>query len=80
MKTARPHWGDPGSRVKRVTNATVFSSGARRKVVVTVYPDGTIGLRLLRSRREEYVSADHIYRQAVIERVAFERAQKRRKK
>ncbi len=76
----RPKWGDPGSKVARVTRSTVFSAGKRRPVIVTVYPDGIIGLRLSRTRREEYVDAASTYRSAVISRVAFERAAKRKAK
>ncbi len=43
-------------------------------------PDGIIGLRLSRTRREEYVDAASTYRSAVISRVAFERAAKRKAK
>lgn len=66
--------------VRRRTAASVFSSGSRRPVVVTIYPDGVIGLRLHKTRREETMLADVIYRQAVVERVAYERRQKRKAK
>jgi len=64
--------------VRRRTAATVFASGQRRPVIVTVYPDGLIGLRLHRQRREEVLCADVAYKQAVSERVAYERARKRK--
>lgn len=66
--------------VRRRTAASVFSSGSRRPVIVTIYPDGLIGLRLHKQRREEVVPADVVYREAVVARVAFERAQKRKAK
>lgn len=73
----RKTWGDPGSKVTRATSASIFSSGKRRTVVVTVYPEGIIGLRLMRHRKEEYVDAASMYRQAVLIRTAQERAKKR---
>jgi len=76
----RKSWGSSGSRVVRKTSASVFSAGKRRPVVVAVYPDGIIGLRLLRSRREEFVDAASVYREAVFARVAAERAAKRKAK
>jgi len=74
----RKTWGDPGSKVTRATSASIFSSGKRRTVVVTVYPEGIIGLRLVRHRTEEFVDAATIYRQAVMARVSAERAAKRK--
>ena len=78
--TIRKTWGDPGSKVRRATSAAVFSAGKRRPVIVTIYPDGIIGLRLARSRREEFVDAASEYRRAVLLRVAAERAAKRKGK
>jgi hypothetical protein len=79
-KAPRKKWGDPGSKVTRATGASLFSAGKRRTVVVTVYPDGIIGLRLIRHRKEEYVNAADIYRQATMARVSAERAAKRKAK
>lgn len=78
-KRKRPSWGEPGSRVSRRTTATVYSRGARA-VIVTIYPDGVIGLRLSKHRREEYVGASDQYRQAVTMRVRLERDAKRKAK
>jgi hypothetical protein len=78
-KRKRVKWGDPGSKVVRRTSAVVFSAGARR-VIVAVYPDGVIGLRLSKLRREEFINADDAYRNAVMLRKANERAAKRKKK
>jgi len=75
----RPSWGDPGSKVTRLTRATVYSAG-QRAVIVTVYPDGVIGLRLSKLRREEFINADDAYRNAVMQRTANERIAKRKKK
>lgn len=79
-KRNRPKWGEPGSRVIRRTASTVFSQGARREVIVTVYPNGLIGLRLHKTRKEEIVCADMVYRDAVIDRVAYEKRKKKGKK
>jgi hypothetical protein len=75
---ARPKWGEPGSKVKRKTTSRVFSAGKYRPVIVTVYPDGVIGLRLHKHKREEYLTADSMYRAAVVARVSAERAAKRK--
>lgn len=79
VKRKRPSWGEPGSRVTRRTGAIVFSRGSRN-VIVSIYPDGVIGLRLSKHRREEYVSASDTYRQAVANRVRNEREAKRKAK
>lgn len=78
-KPRRPRWGEPGSRVTRRTSAVVFSRGSR-PVIVTVYPDGIIGLRLSKHRTEEFAHAADIYRGAVTARVRAEREAKRKKK
>lgn len=77
VKARRPRWGEPGSRVTRRTTATVYSRGSR-PVIVTIYPDGIIGLRLSKHRREEYAGAADLYRQAVTTRVRIEREAKRK--
>lgn len=77
VKRRRPSWGDPGSHVTRRTSATVYSRGSRN-VIVTIYPDGVIGLRLSKHRREEFVAASDLYRQAVTSRVRAEREAKRK--
>jgi hypothetical protein len=79
VKRRRPSWGEPGSHVTRRTTATVYSRGSR-PVIVTIYPDGIIGLRLSKHRREEYASASDLYRQAVTSRVRAERDAKRKSK
>ena len=75
--STRPLWGEPGSKVVRKTAATVFSRGMRR-VIVTVYPDGVIGLRLAKERKEEFINAADAYRQACLTRKALERAAKKK--
>jgi hypothetical protein len=77
-KPDRKKWGEPGSRVKRVVRCGVWSKGKTRPVVVSIYPDGVLGLRLLGTKREEFTFADDIYRNAVTTRVAFERAAKKK--
>ena len=79
-KAKRRKWGDPGSRVVRRTTVAVFSMGKRRPVIVAVYPDGRIGLRLTKQQREEFVFADDTYREAVIRRKANERATRKKGK
>ena len=76
----RKKWGDPGSKVARKTAARVFSQGAARPVIVALYPDGVIGLRLSKHRREEYVNAADIYRQAALTRMSLARMAKRKAK
>lgn len=67
----------PRRIVKRVSNATVHSAGKRRPVVVSLYPDGTLGLRLYRARRTVYVDPATVYREAVAYEAAVARAKKR---
>ena len=76
-KKHRPKWGEPGSKVARKTDAHVFSRGTRN-VIVTVYPDGQIGLRLSKHRTEEFINAADAYRMAVSARKAAERAAKKK--
>jgi hypothetical protein len=54
----------------------VRDGGRLRRLVVTVYPNGTIGLRPERTRREEVVSAGGIWQRAVRDRVVAERQAK----
>jgi hypothetical protein len=74
----RRKWPEPGSRVKRVTQASLFSGCKRRKVVVSIYPDGTVGYRLLGERREYFRSAVGDYAEAAAETKARERAARKR--
>jgi hypothetical protein len=80
-KPVRLKWGAPGSRVTRKTDGPgVFSAGKRRPVVVSVYPDGTLGLRLLRHKREYFVSAETVYKETVLYTIAAERAKRKGKR
>ena len=65
-------------QVKRRTNATIRDDGKSRRLVVTLYPGGVIGLRPEKTRREELISVEAAWSQAVKMRVARERAEKRR--
>lgn len=51
--------------------------GKLRRVVVTLYPAGYIGLRLERTRREETLPITAAFDAAVKMRVAYERAQRK---
>lgn len=62
--------------VKRVTDTTVRDRGKVRRLVITVYPSGFIGLRPEATRKEELLSFDAAYSIAVKQRVARERAEK----
>lgn len=76
LVTTRPKWGQPGSKVTRKTTTMVRDRGLR-KVIVTIYPEGIIGLRAERTRKEEIVDAAWLWGYAVKQRVANERAAKR---
>jgi len=74
----RKKWGDPGSKVtRRVEGNKVWSSGKYRDVLVTIYPHGLVGYRLLGQRREYFRGAAEDYREAVRLTVAAERAAKK---
>lgn len=52
----------------------------QRPIVVTLYPGGTIGLRLLKTRHEEILTVEAAYSLAVKQRIARERAEKKARK
>ena len=62
--------------VRRTTDSTVRDCGKVRALVVTLYPNGTIGLRPQKTRREEIVTLDSVYSLAVKQRVAKERTER----
>ena len=64
--------------IKRRTDATVRDGGKARRIVVTLYPGNTIGLRQEKTRREELISIEAAYSLAVKMRVAKEQAEKRK--
>jgi hypothetical protein len=76
---SRVAWGKPGSKVTRRTTALVRDRGLR-KVVITVYPEGMIGLRAERTRKEEMVDAAWLWQYAVKARVTAEKLAKRAKR
>jgi hypothetical protein len=63
--------------VKRRTNSTVRDEGKVRRLVITLYPGGVIGLRPEKTRREELLSVEAACATAVKIRVAQERTQKK---
>jgi hypothetical protein len=65
--------------ITRRSEERVREAGKSRRIVVTLYPNGLIGLRPERTRREETVPIDVIYLKAVKARVLAERAAKRRR-
>jgi hypothetical protein len=74
----RKKWGDPGSRVKRVTQAMLRSGRKSRRVVVSIYPTGIAGYRLLGERREYYRNAAADYADAAARTQRAEREAKRK--
>jgi hypothetical protein len=77
-KKPRKKWGDPGSKVTRRVSNKVWSGGKYRAVLVTTYPNGLIGYRLLGLRREYFRNAADDYRDAVRTTIATEKAAKKR--
>ena len=66
--------------VTRRSEETVREAGRLRRIVVTLYPNGTIGLRPEKTRREEILPIEAIYIIAVKARVASERAGRGKKR
>ena len=62
--------------VTRRTDNEIRDGAKRRRLVVTIYPGGVIGLRPEKTRREELLSVESAYSLAVKQRVAKERADK----
>lgn len=60
--------------VTRRSEETVREAGKLRRIVVTLYPNGTIGLRPEKTRREEILPIEAVYITALKARVASERA------
>jgi len=67
-------------KVVRRSSETWRDRSKLRRIVVTLYPAGIIGLRLEKTRQEETLSLRLAYATAVRARVAFERAQKAKRK
>jgi hypothetical protein len=66
--------------VHRLSDCTIRDGGRPRRLVVTLYPQGFIGLRQERARHEETVSLEAMYWYAVKSRVAGERLARAKKK
>jgi hypothetical protein len=62
--------------VKRRTASVVRDQGKLRRICITLYPGGVLGLRPERTRREELISLEAAWSQAVKMRLAKERAEK----
>ena len=67
-------------KVTRRAEVRYRDRSKQRRIVVTLYPNGIIGLRLEKTRSEETLPLVHAYETAVRARVAFERARKAKKK
>jgi hypothetical protein len=67
-------------KVTRRSSETYRDRSRMRRIVITLYPAGVIGLRLEKTRQEETLSLTAAYEMAVRARVAFERAQKAKRK
>lgn len=67
-------------KVTRRSAETYRDRSKLRRIVVTLYPAGHIGLRLEKARAEETLSLHLAYETAVRARVAFERARKAKRK
>ena len=66
--------------VRRITDSTIRDCGKVRNLVITIYTNGTLGLRPSKTRREEIVTLEACYGLGVRQRVAAERAEKLAKK
>ena len=67
-------------KVTRRSSETYRDRSKLRRIVITLYPTGVIGLRLEKTRQEETLPLGLAYETAVRARVAFERAQKAKRK
>lgn len=65
---------------RRSDESKVRDCGQLRRLVITLYPDGMIGLRPERTRREEIIPLDAVYDLAVKARVRAEKAIKAARK
>lgn len=66
--------------VSRVSGEQVRDGNKFRKLVITLYPCGDIGIRPQGTRREERYPLEAVYHTALKARVASERAAKRKVK
>lgn len=63
-------------QVSRVSKETIRDGSKWRNLVVTLYPNGMIGIRPQGTRREEVTTLEGVYHNAVKARVAAVRASK----
>lgn len=66
--------------VRRVSNEIVRDGAKIKQLIVTMYPDGMLGLRPKGTRREEFYPFTHVYSLAIKARVADEKAAKKKGK
>lgn len=64
--------------VCRRTEDTIRDGGKRRRMVVTLYPNSTIGIRPERTRREELIPLETVWWHALKARVTAEREAKKK--
>jgi hypothetical protein len=65
-------------KITRRSAETYRDRSKLRRIVITLYPAGMIGLRLEKTRREETLALSLAYETAVRARVAFERKGKKK--
>jgi hypothetical protein len=65
-------------KITRRSAETYRDRSKLRRIVITLYPAGMIGLRLEKTRREETLSLPLAYETAVRARIAFEHKAKRK--
>lgn len=66
--------------VKRRTNELRRERGKSRAIIIAVYPAGFIGFRLEGTHREETIPIQAAYERAIKMRLAFEKADKERRR
>lgn len=62
--------------VRKVDMSMVRDRGKLKALVATIYPNGTLGLRPEKTRREEVITLESCYGLAIKQRAARERAAK----
>ena len=67
------------SKVERETDATVFERSQHRPVILSFEPPDLVGVRLKRTRRTYYLSAESLYYLAVRAEVSHEQQQRKKK-
>lgn len=66
--------------VARDSNELIRDRGKMRSLIITVYPNGMIGLRMKGCRTEETISMRSCYDSAIKQRVMAERREKQLKR